>query len=103
MAKLQLKAAPTFSAEVGIPLHGGGTSEVVLTFKHRTMEEMDAFIKDRATKSDVESFMDMVAGWDLEDPFTEESVKTLLQNYNGAALAAFKKYIDELVQARLGN
>lgn len=103
MAKLQLKAAPTFQAEVGIPLHGGGSAEVVLTFKHRTMAEMDDFIKDRASKSDVDSFMEMVIGWDLEDPFGEESVKTLLQNYNGAALAAFQKYVDELIQARRKN
>jgi hypothetical protein len=47
--------------------------------------------------------MDMVAGWDLEDEFTEANVTTLLENYIGAALATFQKYIDELVQARLGN
>jgi hypothetical protein len=103
MAKLTLKANPTFSAEVGIPLHGGGTSPVALTFKHRTMEEMDQFIKDRPSKTDVQTFMEMVEGWDLEDEFTETSVQELLQNYNGAGLAAFRKYIDELVQARQGN
>jgi hypothetical protein len=103
MAKLQLKAEPTFQASVGIPVAGGEAVPVLLTFKHRTRTELDAFIKSRPKKSDAESFMDMVQGWDLEDEFTEANVKTLLENYIGAALATFHAYIDQLVQAKAKN
>jgi putative flippase GtrA len=103
MAKLQLKAAPTFQAEVGIPAAGGVVTNVSMTFKHRTKSELDEFIKGRVGKSDVESFMEMVTGWELEDEFTEASVKTLLENYIGAAQETFFKYVDELVQAKRKN
>ena len=103
MAKLQLKAAPTFPAKVGIPVAGGEAVPVLMTFKHRTKTQLDEFIKSRVEKSDVESFMEMVIGWDLEDAFSEESVKELLENYIGAALATFEAYIDELVKAKAKN
>jgi hypothetical protein len=103
MAKLQLDAAPTFQADVGIPVAGGEPVPVKLTFKHRTKAELEKFIKGRAEKSDVDSFLDMVTAWDLEDDFTKKNVEKLLQNYIGAALATFHAYIDQLVQARRGN
>lgn len=103
MAKLKLKADPTFQAAVGVPAAGGAVTEVVMTFKHRTKTQLDEFIKARVGKTDVESFMEMVSGWDLEDPFTEESVRELLENYIGTAQATFFAYIDELVQAKRKN
>lgn len=103
MAKLKLQAAPSFSANVGIPAAGGAVTEVNMTFRHRTKTELDAFIKDRVGKSDADSFMEMVTGWELEDPFTRESVELLLENYIGAAQATFLEYIDQLVQAKRKN
>lgn len=103
MAKLSLLAAPTFSAKVGIPLAGGAVVEVEMTFKHRTKDALDEFMQSRAGKSDVETFLDMVQGWELDDEFGKESVERLLQNYIGAGLATYRKYIDELVQAKLKN
>ena len=103
MAKLSLVANPTFKAKVGIPVAGGESIDTVFTFKHRTKDELDEFIKTRADKSDAESFLDMVSGWDLQDEFTPENVETLLQNYIGTGLAAFRVYIDELLGARLKN
>jgi hypothetical protein len=103
MAKLKLLAEPTFKAKVGIPVAGGESVPVEMTFRHRTKAQLDAFIKNRADKTDTESFMDMVTGWELEDAFTEANVSTLLDNYIGAALATFEAYIDELVKARVKN
>jgi hypothetical protein len=104
MAKLQLKAAPTFQAEVGIRDADGNVTPVKMTFRHRTKTELDEFIKARPDKTDVESFMDMVVGWDLEEELNEANVTTLMDNYmGGAALPTFQKYIDALLQARLGN
>ena len=103
MAKLTLKADPTFQSKVSIPVAGGDPVEVVFTFKHRTKSGLDEFIKSRAGVSDVDSFMDMVEGWELDDKFTKENVELLLENRIGTALATYRKYVDELVQAKLGN
>jgi hypothetical protein len=103
MAKLKLVANPTFKAMVGIPVAGGEPVPVEMIFKHRTKTETEEFIKSRVGKEEVETFMEMVEGWELEDEFNKESVKTLLENYAGAGLATFRVYIEELVQAKIKN
>lgn len=103
MAKLALKAAPTFSAKVGIPVAGGASVDVMFTFRHRTKTELAAFISSRADQTDEATFLEMVSGWDLEDAFGPESVKELLENYIGAALATYHAYLDELTKAKAGN
>jgi hypothetical protein len=103
MAKFVLKANPTFAAKVAFPVAGGTSVDVLLTFKHRTKTELDEFLKTRDGRTDVESFLDMVVGWDLEDSFNKENVELLLENHLGVALATWKAYLDELVQHRIKN
>jgi Phage tail assembly chaperone len=103
MAKLKLVPAPTFCAKVGIPMAGGEAVQVEFTFKHRTRDALDEFIRTRAERDDIESFLAMVEGWELEDEFNRENVILLLQNYIGAGLAVYRTYVEELVQAKLKN
>lgn len=103
MAKLSLVASPTFKKKVGIPVAGGEPVMVEMVFKHKTKTALDQFILDRAGKSDTETFMEMVSGWDLEDVFSKENADTLLENYGGAAVATFRIYIDELRLAKVKN
>ena len=103
MAKLRLVANPTFQAKVGIPIAGGESVDVLMTFKHRTKTDLYAFVSDASGKEDIDLFMAMVSGWELEDEFTRENAATLLENYHGAGLATFRVYIDQLMQAKLGN
>ena len=103
MAKLSLKASPTFPATVSIPVAGGEPVSVKFTFKHRTKSALDEFIKSRAEVADIDSFMSMVEGWDLEDAFTKENAESILENYIGTALAVYRAYIDELVKAKVKN
>lgn len=103
MAKFTLKADPTFLAKVAFPVAGGESVEVALTFKHRTKSGLDEFLKTRDDRTDVESFMEMVVGWELSDEFKKENVELLLENHIGVALATYKKYVDELVQHRAKN
>lgn len=103
MAKFALKADPTFTAKVGFPVSGGEPVDVLVTFKHRTKTALDEFLKTRDDRSDVESFMEMVVGWDLADDFNKANVEILLENHIGVALATYKAYIDELVQSRVKN
>lgn len=103
MAKLSINAAPTFKAKVGIPVAGGESVEVEHTFKHRTKDELDEFVASRIDKTDAETYLEMVSGWDFAEEFSEESVKAMLQNHIGAGVAAYKVYIDELVKAKVKN
>lgn len=103
MAKLTLKAAPTFRAKVGIPVAGGSPIPVELTFKHRTKTELDKFMSSRAGVSDLDSIMDIIEGWDLAEAFDREGVELLLENYAGSALAIYTAYVDELLQAKRKN
>ena len=103
MAKLKLVANPTFQAKVGIPMAGGDSVDVLMTFKHRTKTALEEWVKSRGGKPDTESFMDMVEGWDLDEPFNKENVDLLLEIYGGAGLATFQTYLSELVQAKLKN
>lgn len=103
MAKFTLNAAPTFKASVSIPVAGGEPIQVTFTFKHRTRTALDDFMKSRAGKSDTDTFMEMVEGWDMDIPYTQENVETLVENYLGAPLATYRAYIDELVQAKVKN
>lgn len=103
MAKLKLVAAPTFRAKVGIPVAGGEVVQVEFSFKHRTRDALDEFIRSRAEKGDAESFLEMVEGWELEDEFNAANVELLLQNYGGSALAVYRAYVEELVGAKLKN
>lgn len=103
MAKLSLNPAPTFKAKVGVPVAGGGAVDVEFTFRHRTKKQLEEFIQGRADQQDVDTFMAMVLGWDLEDEFNQANVERLLDNYIGAALATYKAYLEELVKAKEKN
>lgn len=103
MAKLKLKADPTFKAKVAIPVAGAEPAEVEFTFKHRTREDLEAFIQASAARSDADTVMEMASGWELADAFTKENVELLAANYIAAPRAVFDKYVEELVKARLGN
>lgn len=103
MAKFVLKANPTFAAKVAFPVAGGAAVPVTLTFKHRTRTELDEFMKSREGRTDSESFLEMVVGWDLEDAFNKENVELLLENHLGVAVATWKSYLEELVQHRTKN
>jgi hypothetical protein len=82
---------------------GGESVDVEMTFKHRTKTALEEFIQAREGKGDVELFLEMVTAWELEEAFDADSVKLLLENYAGAAVATFRKYIDELVAAKAKN
>jgi hypothetical protein len=107
MAKLTLRSDPTFLATVQIPVPGTYPEPVKFTFKHRSKDELRAFMKaqdDADPKmEDIDLVMSMAEGWDLDDPFNRENVDRLLQKFHAAATAISTSYIRELTQARLGN
>lgn len=103
MAKLVLKAAPTFKAIVDIPVPGGLEAEIEFTFKHRTRDELDAFVKLQTGRDIVDTVLDIAEGWDLADPFCKASLQEFAQNYITGPAAVYEKYLAELVKARIKN
>ena len=103
MTKFKLDPNPTFTVPVEIPVHGGTAHPVKFTFKHRTREEMKSLFDDAVKKNDVETVLELVAGWELDDELNEENVRRLVENYQGAGHAIVRAYLAEIQQVRLGN
>lgn len=102
MAKLTLNANPTFTAKVGIPVPGSDElADIELTFKHRTKDELDSWMKEGG--DDIKMILDMVSGWDLSEKFNDENVGKLLQNYQTAPAAIITVYLSELIKVKKGN
>lgn len=103
---LTLKAPETFKAKTEIPTPGGKPVAVTLTFRHMTRAELARFIAPDEAKNrpDVDTVMEIVAGWENVDAeFSRDNVEALLEQYHGAGRAILQTYIEQLVQARLGN
>lgn len=103
MPKLTLKADPTFTLPVKVPVAGKGVSTINVTYRHRRKKELAEFMSTRAEKTDLETVMDCAVGWDLDEPFSEAQVEELLEINVGAAVAIYKSYCDELRGVREGN
>lgn len=103
MARLNLNPNPTFNAKVEICQPGGEPVAVEFTFKHRTRDEMDDFIKTLTDLSIEDQVMAVASGWELVEPFNVENVKRLAQNYITAPAAIRDKYIAELIKAKEKN
>lgn len=103
MAKFTLNPAPTFKAKVDIPVPGGRTEKVEFTFRHRTREEFVRWLEESDSKEPHVLILEVACGWELAEPFDEESVKVLLANYIGSLPAVMETYIRELSGRREKN
>lgn len=103
MPKLTLKQNPTFEAPVAIPMPGSAAVSVNFTFRNRTREQFEKWLKTLESRSKDEAVLDMAAGWELEDEFNAENVNELLSNYLGAFDAIFEKYLAEVTQVKTKN
>jgi len=104
MAKIKLHPDPTFKAKVSIPRAGEESANVVFTFKHRSKEEMERYLKAvPEMEDDFEMVMQTVIGWELADTFNDENVKALISNYIAAPQAIFDTYLAELSGNRRKN
>lgn len=108
--KIKLVPDPTFTAAVPVPVAGEGAVDTQFTFKHRTREEMQAFLKrvntpdgEEGALTDVELVMECASGWELADAFTEANVKEFVAQYIGGPTAVFETYVAEMAGARLKN
>lgn len=103
MAKLTLKAAPTFKAHVDIPVPGRRAEKVEFTFRHRTREDLAAWLDALEDKSPADVVLEAASGWELEEPFDKDHVEELLSNYLGSFRSLLDTYLQELAGARAKN
>ncbi len=109
---LKLVPNPTFKAKV--PVYVPGNDDPVMVefeFKHKTRSDLKALVErmngeskgKKAQPTDEDVILDLVEGWELDDPFNAASVKQLVENYHGVAVSVFNTYISAINQARAKN
>ena len=103
MAKLSLTAQPTFVIDVGIPVAGASPAPVKFTFKHKSRDELTAWLEASKDAGDAQAIADITTAWDLDDKLTLENIEQLCQQYGGAASTIFTAYLQELRGARAKN
>lgn len=97
---------PTFPGTATIAVPGDEPEKLRLVFKHKTRDDAQAFFERAAKAEEPESklLLEIVAGWeDVDEPFSEDAMRRLLQNYHNAPQAIFEAYTAELSGARRGN
>lgn len=101
----KIKANPTFPATVKIRAPGGDVQDLKLVFRHKRKDDVKAFFVEAAEKSrkDEECLLDLIESWEADQPLSVESLAELTQNYPASAQAIFTAYMQELIDARLGN
>ncbi|MGG4677992.1 phage tail assembly chaperone [Providencia sp. PROV024] len=100
MAKFTLVPSPKFKADVKIPIAGKEKNEVVtFTFNHMPMSKLE----DLKEESVDDFFKQIIADWAIEEPFNEDNLKLLFDNYPSAASAITTTYYNELLGNREKN
>jgi hypothetical protein len=106
MAKITIAAAPTFKATAKIPAPEGKTLAIEFVFRHRTKEELERWSTgdEAKNRSEVDTILGMAEGWtNVEEPFNAEELTKLCQSFHAAGRTIATTYMEELMQARLGN
>ncbi|MCV6904837.1 MAG: phage tail assembly chaperone [Achromobacter xylosoxidans] len=96
----------TFAATVDIPRPGAEPAKLRLTFRHKTKEELNAWLASGTeVKSDAEWLGVIVVGWEgVSVDFSPEALALLVSNYHQPAVEAIvAKYLSELTEVRRGN
>lgn len=103
MGTLKLTPDPRFHATVLVPVPGGEPAPVQFRFRHRTREQLAAFVRSADERDDVANILEMADGWDLSDAFDRDNVQRLVDNYIGSPKEVFDTYLRELTKGRAGN
>lgn len=124
MASIKLGARPkSFKRVVTFPLVEGGEGAVEVSFKYRTRTEFGKFIDsivsdaqaqgdqqfsmadlmERTRDKNAAYLMDVIDGWNLDEPLTRATVEQLCDELPGAATEIMDAYRKATVEGRLGN
>lgn len=99
--KVTLGRLADFKLPVEFNMPNGDKAQIVFTVRHMKASEMqDLYNTER---SDSQMIMDIATGWNIEEEFTEENTKELVDLYPGAALALAGAYLGALAGQRVKN
>lgn len=124
MAIIKLGARPkSFKRVVTFPLVEGGEGAIEVSFKYRTRTEFGKFIDsivsdaqaqgdqqfsmadlmERTRDKNAAYLMDVIDGWNLDEPLTRATVEQLCDELPGAATEIMEAYRKATVEGRMGN
>lgn len=124
MAIIRLGARPkSFKRVVTFPLVEGGEGAIEVSFRYRTRTEFGKFIDsivadaqaqgdqqfsmadlmERTRDKNAAYLMDVIDGWNLDEPLTRATVEQLCDELPGAATEIMEQYRKATVEGRLGN
>lgn len=125
MATIKLGNRPkSFKRVVTFPLIEGGEGAIEVSFKYRTRTEFGRFIDsivadaqvaqgdqqfsmadlmERTRDKNAAYLMDVIDGWNLDEPLTRATVEQLCDELPGAAAEIMEQYRKATVEGRLGN
>lgn len=124
MAIIKLGARPkSFKRVVTFPLVEGGEGAIEVSFRYRTRTEFGKFIDsivadaqaqgdqqfsmadlmERTRDKNAAYLMDVIDGWNLDEPLTRATVEQLCDELPGAATEIMEQYRKATVEGRLGN
>ena len=106
---LKIIPDPTFKTPVQVTVPGQAKPETLnVTFRYMSRQSALAFFtaaaKDKT--SDLDCLKNLITDWDGFDgpfPFTEENLKTLLDNYPAAGFDLLTGYRRQLFESRIKN
>lgn len=103
--------APTFDAEVEVSMPGGVTALLALTFRHRTIRQVQDLQVRMAAESlaDAQILGELIEAWQVtradgtDVPYSSQALAELLDNFPAAGPEIYRGYVDALRKGRLGN
>lgn len=132
MAKIKLGTKPkNFKHTVTFPMLDGSVGQIEVTYKYRTRTEFGALVDEmaKAARESAEAaqksladdgisleaieqqgaamnaryLMKVVEGWNLDEPFSEETAQQLADELPAAVAAIVDGYRTAITEGRLGN
>lgn len=100
----KLEPNPTFFAPVSIHVPGEGKGTFSVEFRHLDHDARTAYNDSLKSKTNLDALAEIMVGWrEIDAPFSRDNLKRLLDDYDGAVVALFKAYFDELSGASAKN
>lgn len=101
--KLSLAPLPDFKLPVKFTMPDGNEATIIFTVRHMKAKEVQALYEAENVVTDSDFIMKLASGWDLEEEFTAENAKILVELYPSAALALTGSYLSALAGQRVKN
>lgn len=99
-----IQPKPTFVSEVEIPT-ADGVAKIKFEFAHKGRKALTKFIDSLTVegepRDDADALGEIVVGWKgVDQPFSQEALATLVDNYPAAAKSLFNAYLPAMLEGK---